>query len=63
MISLDALQHDQAVLSQILESRRGVTTVTMSPGVQILWNIYLMILEDALKTISSLISHLTPKEP
>lgn len=54
---IEDLYHDHAAISQILERRRGVTTETLPPGLRVLWNIYLTILEDALKTLNSLISH------
>lgn len=59
MIDPAALQEDHATLSRLLEQRRAVTTVTLSAGQRLLWQIYLTILEDALKTLQSLIDHLT----
>jgi hypothetical protein len=58
MIDPVALQEDHATLCQILENRRAVTTVTMTPGLRILWGIYLTILEDAVKTLTSLIDYI-----
>lgn len=55
---IEELQEDYATLSRILEQRRAVTTVTMSVGMQLLWKMYLTILEDAAKTINALIQYL-----
>lgn len=57
-LPLDSLQRDYATLTEILQSHRGVATETMQVGVLLLWRIYLAMLEDALTTISSLISYL-----
>lgn len=61
MTPLDSLRQDHATLAQILEARRTVTTVTLPVGVQLLWKIYLTILEDAVTTLNSLINYLSPK--
>ena len=61
MTPLDALRQDQATLQQLLTERRSVTTVTLPIGVQLLWKIYLTILEDAVATLNSLINYLPPK--
>ena len=57
----ESLQQDHATLTQILDARRAVTTVTMPIGVQLLWRVYLTILEDAVTTLSSLINYLGPE--
>ena len=62
MLTSESLREDHAAISQILECRRAVTTETLPPGLRVLWTIYILVLEDALKTLNSLISHLTPKE-
>ena len=60
--SLDALRQDHAVLAQILDMRQAVTAVMLPAGAQLLWKIYLVILEDALKTLHALIDYLDQKE-
>ena len=62
MIPLDSLQQDHVALTEILAARRAVTTVTLPVGVRLVWGIYLAILEDALSTLASLISFLTPDQ-
>jgi hypothetical protein len=49
-------------LAQILDARQAVTAVTLPVGAQLLWKIYLVILEDALKTLHALIDNLDQKE-
>jgi hypothetical protein len=61
MSLLELDQHDQIAIAQILQDRRAVTTVTLPVGARLIWGIYLSILEDALSTLGSLISFLTPK--
>lgn len=58
-MNLDSLRHDHAVLAKILEARRTATAETLPAGTRILWQVYLTILEDALMTLNSLISHLS----
>lgn len=58
---LDFLQHDQALLTQLLTERHRVTMETLPFGVRTLWRIYLTILEDRLKTLASLIGYLAEK--
>lgn len=58
---LDVLRQDHAILSELLAARQAVITVTLPVGVQLLWKIYLTILEDAVATLNSLISYLSPK--
>jgi hypothetical protein len=62
IIELDQLLNDHATLTRILEERRAVTAVTLPVGVRLVWGIYLAILEDALSTLSSLISFLAPDQ-
>jgi len=62
MIDPTSLQADHATLTEILTARRAVTTVTLPVGVQIVWMIYLVILEDAIKTLNSMIDYLEGKE-
>ena len=59
---IEALQRDHAALTEILTARRAVTTVTLPVGVRLAWQIYIMILEDALKTLNSMIDYLEGKE-
>ena len=59
---LNSLRQDHAVLAQILDPRQAVTMVTLPVGAQLLWRIYLVILEDALKTLHALIDYLDQKE-
>ena len=61
MTPLDTLRQDHATFAQILEARRAVTTVTLPVGVQMLWKIYITILEDAVSTLNSLITYLGSK--
>lgn len=62
MTYLNQLQQDHAAITNILQSRRGVTMETLPTGVQISLKMYFMILEDALKTLNSLI-HFLKNEP
>jgi hypothetical protein len=62
VIVLEDLQHDHAVLTEILTARRTVTAVTLPVGMRLVWQIYIMILEDALKTLNSMIDYLEDKE-
>jgi len=55
MAELDDLQADHSTLATILRSRRAASTDGMSVGLRVLWTIYLQILEDALRTLDSLI--------
>jgi hypothetical protein len=59
---LDSLRQNLAVLAQILDARQAVTAVMLPVGTQVLWKIYLVILEDALKTLPALIDYLDQKE-
>jgi hypothetical protein len=58
MDELDHLQADHSTLASILRSRQAISTDGMSMGVRVLWTIYLQLLEDALKTLDSLIQFL-----
>jgi hypothetical protein len=58
MDELDHPQADHSTLASILRSRRASSTGGMSMGVSVLWTIYLQLLEDALKTLDSLIQFL-----
>jgi len=58
MDELNNLQADHSTLASILGSRRAASTDGMSMGVRVLWTIYLQLLEDALKTLDSLIQFL-----
>lgn len=58
---LDLLQHDQALLTQVLTERHRVTTETLPYSVRTLWQIYIVILQDALQTLHALIQFLAPK--
>ena len=58
MDEIEDLQADHSALATILRSRRAVELDGMSVGVRVLWTIYLQILEDALKTLDSLIQFL-----
>lgn len=58
MDELADLQADHSTLATILRSRRAASIDEMSVGVRVLWTIYLQMLEDALKTLDSLIQFL-----
>jgi len=58
MNELEDLQADHSTLATILRSRQAASTDEMSVGVRVLWTIYLQMLEDALKTLDSLIQFL-----
>jgi hypothetical protein len=60
---LDQLQSDQADIARILQAQRDVPTEDAHVSVQLLRNTYLVILEDALSVVNSLIQFLTTKEP
>jgi hypothetical protein len=62
MIQLDQLLSDHATLARILQERRAVTAITLPVGLRLVWGIYLTILEDALTTLGTLISFLTPDQ-
>jgi hypothetical protein len=55
MDEIEDLQADHSTLAIILRARRAVPMEGMPMGVRVLWTIYLQILEDALKTLDSLI--------
>jgi hypothetical protein len=59
---LDSLRRDHLLLEELLEARRGVSTETMPRGVNILWQLYLQTLQEALSAIDYLIDFLT-REP
>jgi hypothetical protein len=61
MSTLEFLQQDRALLSDLLDARRSVSIETMKTIERIAWDMYLTILQDALSTLDSLIEHLTPK--
>jgi hypothetical protein len=61
MSTLELLQQDHALLSDLLEARRSVPTETMRTIERIAWDMYLTLLQDTLSTLDSLIEHLTPK--
>jgi hypothetical protein len=61
MTPLDTLRQDYTALSELLAARRAVTIVTLPVGVQLLWTIYITILEDAVTTLNSLIHYLSPQ--
>jgi hypothetical protein len=52
---IEDLRADHSALATMLRARRAVSTAGMSMGARMLWTIYLQILEDALKTLDSLI--------
>lgn len=58
---LEQLQSDQAAITEILQAPRGVSAETMQPSIRVLWQIYLIILEDALSVLKSQIEYLTTK--
>ena len=58
MDELDNLQADHSTFATILRSRQAVSTEGMSIGTRVVWAIYLNILEDALKTLDTLIQFL-----
>jgi hypothetical protein len=55
---IDELQADHSALATILQARRAVSIEGMSFSARALWTIYLTILEDALKTLDTLIQFL-----
>ena len=61
MSTLETLKQDRALLNDLLNARRAVSTETMRTIERIAWDMYLTILQDALSTLDSLIEHLTPK--
>jgi len=61
MDEIDNLQADHLTLATILRSRRAVSLEGMSFGARTLWTIYLNILEDALKTLDTLIQFLNAR--
>jgi len=58
MDEIDDLQADHSAFATILRARRAAPVEGMSFGVRTLWIIYLTILEDALKTLDTLIRFL-----
>lgn len=62
MDEIENLQADHSALSMIVRSRRAVSTEDMSFGTRALWNTYLQILEDALKTLEALIQFLKSRK-
>ena len=58
MDELEDLRADHSTLATILRARRAVSMDDKSIGVRTLWTIYLVILEDALKTLDALIDFL-----
>jgi len=56
MDEIEDLQADHSTLAMTtVRARRAVPMEGMSIGVRVLWTIYLQILEDAIKTLDSLI--------
>lgn len=53
--SIESLQHDYAILMEILQTRRAVSTETMHLGERIYWHMYLTLLADTLKLLDFLI--------
>jgi len=60
-MNVDLLRQDHATLTEIFTARRSVSADTLPIGLRMVWQIYLTILEDALKTLDSLIQSLDPK--
>ena len=58
---LEHLQADHSALDQLLTNRRTVSVETLPPGARLLWGAYLVLLEDGLKLLSSLIGFLEKK--
>ena len=56
---INSLQEDYVAISQILAARRVANIETMNTSDRILWGLYLLILEDAIRTLRSLIDHLS----
>lgn len=59
MTYLEQLQADHSVLQAMLEQRRTALDETMRPSVRLLYQAYLLILEDALGILGSLIEFST----
>lgn len=58
---LEHLQADRSALAQLLAARRTVSVETLPAGARLLWGAYLVLLEDALKLLGSLIDFLERK--
>lgn len=61
MTYLDQLKADHAALTQMLQHQEQNTPEPMGPGVRIIHEMYILILRDALKMLSTLIEFLAPK--
>jgi len=59
MTFLSQLQADRAALTDILATQRTASAEPMSVGLLLTWRIYIAILEDAITTLDSIITHLT----
>lgn len=57
-ITPDRLEQDCLMLRQLIDERRLVSTETMPDDLQFLWRTYLVILESALSTADTLVTHL-----
>lgn len=58
---LHQLEQDRAVITAILETHRTSAFEDSRPGLQILRNTYLFILEDAIQTLITMIHFLAPR--
>ena len=58
---LEHLQADRSALAQLLTARRAVSVETLPAGARLLWGAYLVLLEDALRILSSMIDFLERK--
>jgi hypothetical protein len=59
---IEDLQADHSALATMLRSRRAVSTEGMSVSARALWTVYLLILEDALRTLDTLINSLKARQ-
>ncbi len=55
---LDQLRRHRDTLTELLQSQREVVMDDMSPGLRISWQIYALILQDAISILNSLIEYL-----
>jgi hypothetical protein len=57
---VDQLRGQYATITEILQVQRSTLLQEANPGLRITSEIYIQILEDALKTINSIIQYLEP---
>ena len=52
------IHDDHRILAELLASRRTVTVETLPAGARLLWSAYLVLLEDGVKILTSLLKFL-----